>query len=145
MLDNKTPSQSIDEEIVEEEEISDRLNKILSNPEETDDSIELLKQKIEELSDSAQQAMNESRNMMSSYNNQYAQQQVAKPANLVFVPPTINQPARTTSYNYVNTYGSIAKVGYANNIQDLIEQRNATAVANSQLVDRIIQIGRAHV
>lgn len=40
---------------------------------------------------------------------------------------------------YILSHDTIAKVGYNTNIKDLIEERNAVALANQQLVDEIVR------
>lgn len=150
MMDQRLPKHSLNEEYVENDEISERLNQILSKTEETEsETVEELKQKIDELNNAAQQAIVNSQNILKqSYNPLESLSNQSKPVqrvnSLVFTPAitTNNQSYvfnNPINYEYKTTYGQISKVGYVNNIQDLINQRNAVAIANNQLVNQIIQ------
>lgn len=150
MMDQRLPKHSLNEEYVENDEISERLNQILSKTEETEsETVEELRQKIDELNNAAQQAIVNSQNILKqSYNPLESLSNQSKPVqrvnSLVFTPTitTNNQSYvfnNPINYEYKTTYGQISKVGYVNNIQDLINQRNAVAIANNQLVNQIIQ------
>lgn len=150
MMDQRLPTHSFNEEYVENDEISDRLNDILSKTENNEsETVEELKQKIDELNNAAQQAIVNSQNILKqSYNPLESLSNQSTPVqrvnSLVFTPAitsnnqnyVFNNPI---NYEYKSTYGQISKVGYVNNIQDLINQRNAVAIANNQLVNQIIQ------